>query len=61
MYDYYNMYKKSFKSSTQCKALASFPGSSRFSNVARKKRREPGKIYHMSDVGWKGLRQAARA
>ena len=41
--------------------LASFPGSSRFSNVARRKRREPGKIYHVSDVGWKGLGQAARA
>ena len=41
--------------------LASFPDSSRFSNVARRKRREPGKIYHVSDVGWRGLAQAARA
>ena len=41
--------------------LASSPGFSRFSNVARRKRREPGKIYHVGDVGWKGLAQAARA
>ena len=41
--------------------LASSPGSSRFSNVARRERREPDKIYHMSNVVWKGLAQAARA
>ena len=42
--------------------LASFPGgSSRFSNVARRKRREPGKNYHVNDVGWRGLGRAARA
>ena len=37
-----------------CACIASFPcpGSSRFSNVARRKRREPGKIYHVNDVGW---------
>ena len=40
--------------------LASSPGSSRSSNVARRKRREPGKIYHVSDVGWKGFALAAR-
>ena len=43
------------------KILASSPGSSRFSNVARRKRREPGKIYHVNDVGWRGIGRAARA
>ena len=42
------------------RTLASSPGSSRFSNVARRKKREPGKIHHVSDVGWKGLGQVAR-
>ena len=41
--------------------VASSSGSSRFSNVARRKRREPGKIYHVNDVGWRGLGRAARA
>ena len=41
--------------------LALFPGSSQFSNVARRKRREPGKIYHVNDVGWRGLGRAVRA
>ena len=43
------------------KRIASSPGSSRFSNVTRRKRREPGKIYHVNDVGWRGLGRAARA
>ena len=41
--------------------VSSSPGSSRFSNVARRKRREPGKIYHVNDVGWRGLGRAAHA
>ena len=31
--------------------LALWPGSSQFFNVVRRKTREPGKIYHMRDVG----------
>ena len=31
--------------------LALYPGSSQFFNVAHRKTREPGKIYHVHDVG----------
>ena len=43
------------------RVLASFPGSPQVLNVARRERREPGKIYHVRDVGVEATWSAARA
>ena len=40
--------------------LALFPGSPQVLNVARRERREPGKLYHVHDVGIEATWSAAR-